>query len=370
MNNNLVATPSKRRYATAIGAAVTGSLLSFASQAELRPQLAPGGNFALENWSLTLPVDEEGGTRGRAQTLYPEQLSGPQGYTSPYFRTDTDGAMTFWAPANGALSARADYARAELRQMIDPSSNAVNWDNQGRAHLDARLRVLQAPVSNGLVAVGQIHAYEAMPLATLYYQYDMDAQTGRLFARIKQSPEATEEAKRYNLAEGIQLGQAFVYRLGMARNREGVAEVAVTINGSQVLQVPLDPAWDSRTFYFKAGAFLNSRSDNSEDGARVKFYRLATSHPAAGLHITQLSALPQASVGAPYSVQLQSRGGVGGATWRLVSGFPPAGLTLSSDGVLSGEPQNATSIPDDFTAQIRDANGNTLSKKFSIVVNP
>lgn len=225
-------------------------------------------------------------------------------------------------------------------------------------------------MSNGLVAVGQIHAYEAMPLATLYYQYDMDAQTGRLFARIKQRPEATEEAKRYNLAEGIQLGQAFVYRLGMARNREGVAEVAVTINGSQVLQVPLDPAWDSRTFYFKAGAFLNSRSDNSEDGARVKFYRLATSHPAAGLHITQLSALPQASVGTPYSVQLQSRGGVGGATWRLVSGFPPAGLTLDSDGVLSGEPQNATSIPDDFTAQIRDANGNTLSKKFSIVVNP
>ena len=69
-------------------------------------------------------------------------------------------------------------------------------------------------------------------------------------------------------------------------------------------------------------------------------------------------------------VHLEHRGGVGGATWRLVSGFPPVGLTLSSDGVLSGEPQNATSIPDDFTAQIRDANGNTLSKKFSIVVNP
>jgi hypothetical protein len=370
MNNNLVATSSKRSYAAVIGAAVTGSLLSFTSHAELRPELAPGGNFALENWSLTLPVDEEGGNQGRAQTLYPDRLSGAQGYTSPYFRTDTDGAMTFWAPANGALSARADYARAELRQMIDPSSNAVNWSNQGRAHLDARLRVLQVPVGNGLVAVGQIHAYEAMPLVTLYYQYDLDAQTGRLFARVKQSPEGNEEAKRYNLVEGVKLGQAFVYRLGMARNRDGVAEVAVTINGSPVLQVPLDPAWDSRTFYFKAGALLNSRSDNSEDGARVKFYRLATSHPAARLHITQLSALPQARVGTPYSVQLESRGGVGGTTWRLVSGFPPAGLTLSSDGVLSGEPQNATSIPDDFTAQIRDSNGNTVSKKFSIVINP
>lgn len=370
MNNNLVATSSKRSYAAVIGAAVTGSLLSFTSHAELRPELAPGGNFALENWSLTLPVDEEGGNQGRAQTLYPDRLSGAQGYTSPYFRTDTDGAMTFWAPANGALSARANYARAELRQMIDPSSNAVNWSNQGRAHLDARLRVLQVPVGNGLVAVGQIHAYEAMPLVTLYYQYDLDAQTGRLFARVKQSPEGNEEAKRYNLVEGVKLGQAFVYRLGMARNRDGVAEVAVTINGSPVLQVPLDPAWDSRTFYFKAGALLNSRSDNSEDGARVKFYRLATSHPAARLHITQLSALPQASVGTPYSVQLESRGGVGGTTWRLVSGFPPAGLTLSSDGVLSGEPQNATSIPDDFTAQIRDSNGNTVSKKFSIVINP
>lgn len=366
----LSAISGKRSHNTVIGAALAGSLLAFDAHAELRNTLPPGGNFALENWSLNLPQDSDGTTQGRAQTLLPEQLSGASGFTSEFFRTDSDGAMTFWVPANGARSPRSDYARSELREMLDGSSNAVNWDSQGKAFLDARLRVLQVPVSNGIVTVGQIHAYDVIPLVALYYQYDFDRQSGQVIAKVQESPSDPQKFKRYRLAEGIPLGQAFIYRLGMERNAEGVAEVSVAINGMPAKRVPLTDDWDSQRFYFKAGAYLNSRSENPEDGARVKFYRLATSHPDAGLEFNQRSALPEAKVGAPYSVKLTSRGGVGGATWRLVSGFPPAGLDLSSEGVISGEAQRAASLPNDFTVQVRDANGNTLSKKFSIVVTP
>lgn len=370
MNDNLWATSGKRNYTTLLGAALTSSLLALDAMAELRNTLPPGGNFALENWSLTLPQDADGGNQGRAQTLLPDRLSGNAGFSSEFFRTDADGAMTFWAPANGALSPRSDYARSELREMLDPASNAVNWDSQGSAYLDARLRVLQAPVGNGIVTVGQIHAYELMPLVALYYQYDFASQTGSLMAKIQENPADPQQFKRYRVAEGIALGQAFIYRLGMSRNEDGIAEVLIDINGTPATRVALAPAWDNQRFYFKAGAYLNSRSASNEDGARVKFYRLATSHPDAGLLIIRRSALPEARVGSPYSAQLTSSGGVGGTTWRLVSGFPPAGLNLSSDGVISGEPENASQIPDDFTVQVRDANGNTMSKKFSILVTP
>jgi len=56
------------------------------------------------------------------------------------------------------------------------------------------------------------------------------------------------------------------------------------------------------------------------------------------LTITQ-GALPQATVGQPYSATLQASGGKPSYTWSLASGQLPAGLTLAASGVASGTPQ-------------------------------
>ena len=53
------------------------------------------------------------------------------------------------------------------------------------------------------------------------------------------------------------------------------------------------------------------------------------------LHITT-AALPNGVVGVAYSVQLQATGGIGPYTWSATG--LPAGLTLTSDGLLSGTP--------------------------------
>ncbi len=52
------------------------------------------------------------------------------------------------------------------------------------------------------------------------------------------------------------------------------------------------------------------------------------------------SGLPAGTVGAAYSAQLTATGGTGSQTWGVVTGKLPQGLTLSSDGTISGTPSN------------------------------
>ncbi|HLV93544.1 MAG TPA: putative Ig domain-containing protein [Candidatus Acidoferrales bacterium] len=62
------------------------------------------------------------------------------------------------------------------------------------------------------------------------------------------------------------------------------------------------------------------------------------------LAITTTSPLPSGVVGTPYSVQFAATGGTSPYTWSLASGTtPPAGLALSSSGLLSGTPTAAAS---------------------------
>src|SRR5262245_24009957 len=68
--------------------------LSAASAAALDPGLAPGDNFDLSHWKLTLP-DLAGTEIGAAQ------LDG--GFTNSFFYTGSDGAMTFWCPVTGGV---------------------------------------------------------------------------------------------------------------------------------------------------------------------------------------------------------------------------------------------------------------------------
>ncbi len=54
--------------------------------------------------------------------------------------------------------------------------------------------------------------------------------------------------------------------------------------------------------------------------------------------VTTATPLPDAAVGTPYSQSLVAAGGTGPYTWALASGSLPAGLSLSTAGVVSGTP--------------------------------
>ena len=87
------------------------------------------------------------------------------------------------------------------------------------------------------------------------------------------------------------------------------------------------------------------------------------------LIITTNSSLPSGMVTQPYTVTLISTGGTGTKTWDISSGSLPAGLNLSSSGVISGTPiTTGTSSP---IFRVRDTGSpqDTTTKPLSITIN-
>lgn len=70
---------------------------------------------------------------------------------------------------------------------------------------------------------------------------------------------------------------------------------------------------------------------------------------------------PQAS-----KFEFMAEGGVAGYTWSLENGLLPDGLTLSSDGKISGTPSKIGLF--DFTIKVTDSNGDTATKSLSIEI--
>jgi large repetitive protein len=86
--------------------------------------------------------------------------------------------------------------------------------------------------------------------------------------------------------------------------------------------------------------------------------------PTPALSITT-SGLPGATVGAAYSTTLSASGGSGNKTWTIAAGSLPAGLSLDSNGVVSGTPSAPGTAS--FTANV-SAGGTNSQRQFSLDV--
>jgi hypothetical protein len=91
-------------------------------------------------------------------------------------------------------------------------------------------------------------------------------------------------------------------------------------------------------------AAANSITYTATDSSGAKITKLLTLSTVARLVISTAS-LPNATQGVAYSSTLASTGGTGTKVWSLISGPLPAGMTLSSTGVLSGKPTAAGTYP-------------------------
>lgn len=92
--------------------------------------------------------------------------------------------------------------------------------------------------------------------------------------------------------------------------------------------------------------------------------------PSGPLAISPSTTLPVGYVGSNYSQTLTASGGSGAAyTWAVSSGSSlPAGLSLSSAGVISGKPTEAATSS--FGIRVTDSAQNTGSAKLSLTVDP
>jgi hypothetical protein len=78
------------------------------------------------------------------------------------------------------------------------------------------------------------------------------------------------------------------------------------------------------------------------------------------------TSLGNATNGTPYSATLAAAGGTPPYTWSLASGALPAGLTLSSNGTITGTPAGAGSSL--FSVTATDASGRTATSSLSLTV--
>ncbi|MDD0841337.1 polysaccharide lyase family 7 protein [Pseudomonas sp. Gutcm_11s] len=234
-------------------------LLAGCSTDQDGPYRAPGANYDLSHWKLTLPDDD-------ASEVDNAELRA--GYASRYFHLADNGAMVFVAPAGAGSTKNSDYPRAELRELLDPSDDNRNWSGAGFHQLKASARVLRAPSTQKII-VGQIHGFDARPLIKLQWQ------KGKLRALIKRHPKGSNEDISHIFATPVG-NDLFSYSIEV---RDGV--LAVEVNGERIEHdfYQADPAWRDVTYYFKAGAYVqDDEEDGDEDVGEVQFTQLNVRH--------------------------------------------------------------------------------------------
>ena len=93
-------------------------------------------------------------------------------------------------------------------------------------------------------------------------------------------------------------------------------------------------------------------------------------YPAGGQNsdvtIRTAADLPQVQAGQNYYTRLEATGGSGSYTWSLVGGGLPAGITLNTDGTLSGVTSEVCAA--NFIAQARDTAGRSSQMPFALPV--
>src|SRR5450755_2186355 len=87
---------------------------------------------------------------------------------------------------------------------------------------------------------------------------------------------------------------------------------------------------------------------------------------SAGLTITTAPTLPNATVGVAYSQTLSAAGGTAPYTWSITAGTPPASLSLSTAGVITGMPAAPGTFT--FTVQVVDVNAVKATQQFTLTV--
>lgn len=277
----------------------------------LNPDLPPSGNFDLLDWTISIPIDEDG--NNRSDHIKENALS--DGYTHPeYFYTADDGGMVFKATVAGyKTSTNTNYTRSELREMLRRGNTNIdtqgisknNWvfssypeDVQSKyggvdGTLTATLKVDHVTTTGesyqiGRVIIGQIHAADDEP-ARLYYRKLPNNSKGVIY--LVHEPLGGDDQyyemigsrsnSASNPADGIALGEIFSYKIQVSGHnltvtisREGKADVVQSIDMSESGYHLVDDEY----MYFKAGAYNQNNSGDPTDYVQTTFYQLHNSH--------------------------------------------------------------------------------------------
>ncbi len=116
------------------------------------------------------------------------------------------------------------------------------------------------------------------------------------------------------------------------------------------------------TFTFQVTATDSSASAGPYTGTRSYSLTVHASPP-----VITTSSLPAGTVGTAYSQTIAVSGGVGPYTFAVTAGSLPAGLSLSSAGVVSGTPTAGGTFP--VTVTVTDSQSGTGTQSYSLIIS-
>lgn len=111
-----------------------------------------------------------------------------------------------------------------------------------------------------------------------------------------------------------------------------------------------------------SNTFTLLASDLNGPGTSRQFTLVTT----APLSITSVATLPTGAEAVDYLVSLAVSGGTGPYAWAIIGGSLPAGLSLSSNGMVSGLPTEAGTS--NFTAEVTDTLNVKTSQVFQVTI--
>jgi poly(beta-D-mannuronate) lyase len=274
---------------------------------DLNSNAAPGSNFELNDWYITLPVDEDG--NGKVDTIKEGQLVA--GYEhKQYFYTASDGGMVFVSPISSVTTSGSTYARSELREMLrrgntDYDTKGVGKNNwvfgnssaQGKAGgvngvLRATLAVNNVTMTGqdsqvGRVIVGQIHANDDEPVRLYYRKLPGHSKGSVYFAHevlngddvwYEMIGSRSDAAK--DPVDGIALNERFSYEIMVNGDQ---LRVVIMRDGKENVEQVVDMAKSGygaadQYMYFKAGVYNQNKTGDPSDYVQATFYALENSH--------------------------------------------------------------------------------------------
>jgi len=111
---------------------------------------------------------------------------------------------------------------------------------------------------------------------------------------------------------------------------------------------------------------MNSATGSKSEAVAVSIASATKNSP---LSITTTS-VPNGTVGVPYSTSLTATGGKSPYTWHLTSGNPPAGLSMSSSGVVTGTPTTAGTYSVGLTVTDNSRPAQSRFIAFTVIIAP
>ncbi|AMS03581.1 major tail protein [Gordonia phage Emalyn] len=264
------------------------------------------------------------------------------------------GALLRGPKGGGALptSAKTDITSAEYQWLIDQGyigedgfTQSESRDTDKKKAFGGKVvKVLQTDYSL-TIQFAFLESINAEVLKSIYGEENVEVrEDGEIVVHknSKQSPHAAWVIDVYD---------------GDALNRSTIADGQIT-EVDDIVKVHSDTIMYTVTME----CFEDENGDNM-----VEYFAPAGSE--AVLTVSTATLTP-ANEDEAYSATLASVGGEGAKTWTVTAGALPAGVTLSSAGVLSGTPTEAGSF--DFTVKVTDSATPTpaeATKGLTLVVN-